>query len=203
MAIYHISLSFAQLPDAALDEFTSGIIAGLDGNPAFPTPTVSIADLTAAQTAFEEALTAMTQGGKQATATKNDKRAALLALLRTEANYVQLHGGNDLPTLLSSGFQVNSTSRTQSPLATPAIVGIENGLTTQLVVRAQAVENARAYETQVKNGAGWQPSGTFTQAAAHRGDGIDAGERLLVQVRAVGGSTGYSGWSDPVSHMAT
>jgi hypothetical protein len=202
MAIYHISLNFAQLPGAALDEFTSGIIAGLTDNPAFPAPAVSLADLAAAQTAFEDALTAMTQGGQQATADKNNKRAALVALLRKEANYAQLASENDLPTMLSSGFLVNSTSRTQSPLATPGIVEIDNGMTTQLVVRAQGVDNARAYEAQVKNGAGWQPAGTFTQARRIVLAGLTPGSTYAVQVRGVGGSTGYSDWSDPVSHMA-
>ncbi len=56
----------------------------------------------------------MTQGGKQATATKNDKREVLVGLLRKEAMYVQLEGSNDLPALLSSGFQVNSTSAGRS-----------------------------------------------------------------------------------------
>ncbi|MEI9961362.1 MAG: hypothetical protein WDM76_09635 [Limisphaerales bacterium] len=127
MAIYHIALSFAQSPDAALVEFTSGIIAGLTGNPAFPTPAVNVANLTTAQTDFTTALTAMTQGGKQATATKNDKREVLVGLLRKEAMYVQLEGSNDLPALLSSGFQVNSTSRTKLPLDTPNIVGSRTG----------------------------------------------------------------------------
>ena len=159
MAIYHVLLNFAQLPDSDLDEFTSGVVAGLTGNPAFSTPAVSPADLSAAQTAFEDAMTAMTQGGTQATAVKNNARAALMALLRKEASYVQLTGANDLAVLLSSGFLVNSTNRTKSPLDTPNIVEIDNGMTTQLVVRAQGVDNARAYEAQVKNGGGWQPAG--------------------------------------------
>jgi Domain of unknown function (DUF4372) len=80
-------------------------------------------------------------------------------------NYVQLTADNDLPTMLSSGFLVNSNSRTQSPLDTPNIVSIDNGMTTQLIVRGQGVDNARWYEAQVKNGTGgWTPAGTFTQS---------------------------------------
>src|ERR1700728_2408139 len=154
MATYHVSLGFAQLPDSDLDEFAGAVIAGLTGNAAFPPPAVSIADLPAAQTAFEDAMTAMAQGGTQATADKNNKRDALVALLRTEAKYVELNGKNDLPTLLSLGFQVNSTNTAQSPLATPSIVQIANEVSTQLVVRLNGVDNARSYEVQVKNGAG-------------------------------------------------
>jgi hypothetical protein len=126
----------------------------------------------------------------------------LVTLLRKEANYVQLTGANDLPALLSSGFLVNSTSRTKSPLDTPNIIQIDNGMTTQLIVRAQGVDNARAYEVQVKNGTGaWVPAGTFTQARRMVLAGLIPGNVYSVQVRAVGGSTGYSDWSDPVSHM--
>ncbi len=211
MPTYHVSLGFAQLPDSDLDEFTGAVVAGLTGNTAFPTPAVSIADLTAvsiadltaAQTAFEDAMTAMSQGGTQATADKNAKRDALVALLRTEAQYVQLNGKNDLPTLLSSGFQVNSTNTAQSPLDTPSIVQITNEMSTQLVVRVQGVDNARAYEAQVKNGTGgFLPAGTFTQSRRMILTGLTPGQNYTVQVRAVGGSTGYSDWSDPVSHMA-
>ncbi len=203
MPTYHVSLGFAQLPDSDLDEFTGAVVAGLTGNPAFTTPAVSIADLTAAQTAFEDAMTAMAQGGTQATADKNAKRDALVALLRTEAQYVQLNGKNDLPTLLSSGFQVNSTNTAQSPLDTPSIVQITNEMSTQLVVRVQGVDNARAYEAQVKNGTGgFLPAGTFTQSRRMILTGLTPGQNYTVQVRAVGGSTGYSDWSDPVSHMA-
>jgi hypothetical protein len=202
MPIYHVSLNFVQLPDSDLDEFASGVIAGLTGNAAYPTPAVSIADLTAAQTAFEDAMTAMVQGGTQATANKNNKRADLIALLRQEATYVQLTAKNDLPTLLSSGYLVNSTSKTKSPLETPGIIGIDNGMTTQLVVRAQGVDNARAYEAQVKNGGGWTLAGTFTQSRRIVLQGLTPGQVYSVQIRGVGGSTGYSDWSDPVSHMA-
>jgi hypothetical protein len=201
MAIYHINLGFAQLADAELDEFCASIVAGLTGNAAFPAPAVSLADLSAAQAAFEDAMAAMAQGGTQATATKNNARAALVALLRQEANYVQLTGNNDLPTLLSSGFAVNSTSKTQTPLDTPAIVGLDNGMSTQLLARVLGVDNARAYEAQVKNGGGWTPAGIFTSSRRMVIANLTPGNVYSVQVRAVGGSTGYSDWSDPVSHM--
>ncbi len=203
MGIIHVSLAFAQLPDAALDEFTGQVIIGLTGNAAFPTPVVSLTDLGAARTAFENALAALTQGGKQATATKNATRTTLLDLLRQEASYVQLAAKNDLPTLLSSGFDANSTNRAQSPLDRPAILGIVNEASTQLVVRGQAVANAHAYEAQIKNGTGgFIPAGTYTSVRRMVLTGLTPGQSYTVQIRAVGGSTGCSDWSDPVSHMA-
>jgi chitodextrinase len=49
----------------------------------------------------------------------------------------------------------------------------------------------------------WVPGGVFTQARKIVVENLTPGTTYTFQVRAVGGSTGYSGWSDPVSHMST
>jgi hypothetical protein len=202
MPIYKISLNFAKLSVPNVVVFTGGIIDGLTGNPAYLTPAVSILNLTAAQTTLSNAITAQLLGGVVETAAMNAAKDALIALLRLEANYVQGAGKNDLTTLLSSGFSVNSINRTRSPLATPNIIEIDNGMSTQLIARAQGVDNARAYEAQVKIGMGaWVPAGIFTQSRNMILTGLIPGTIYAVQVRAIGGSTGYSDWSDPKSHM--
>ena len=48
----------------------------------------------------------------------------------------------------------------------------------------------------------WQPAGVFTQARGIVLSGLTPGNTYSVQARGIGGSTGYSDWSDPVSHMA-
>ncbi len=199
---YRVSLSFTRLPDAALDEFTREVIDGLTGNVAFPTPSVDLADLGAAKNAFELAMTNAAQGGKLLTAVKNQKRNDLLVLLRQEAAYVQGLAGQDLLMLLSSGFEAASTNHAQLPLGIPAIAAINNAMAGQLAVSLQPVSNARAYEVQYKHGGGWLPAGTFTQARKIVVPNLTPGTTYAVQARAVGGSTGYSDWSDPVSHMA-
>jgi hypothetical protein len=204
MAIYHVSLGFAQLPDADLDAFTENVIASMTGNPAFPTPIVPMADLETAGTNFKDALAATVQGGTLATANKDAARAALVALLRQEANYVQGIANNNQSTLLSSGFDSVTTSNTQSPLDTPTILTILNGTSGQLTLRVEPVHNARAYEVRKSSAPGvWQPAATSTQARRVVVPDLTPGTNYTFQVRAVGGSTGFSGWSDPVSHMAT
>jgi hypothetical protein len=42
----------------------------------------------------------------------------------------------------------------------------------------------------------------FTQARRMVLTNLTPGTTYAVEVRAIGGSTGYSDWSDPVSHMA-
>jgi hypothetical protein len=203
MTNYRVNLGFAEYSDSDLDEFTSGLIASLTGNPAFPASPVTPAELDVLQTVFDNGLAAAAQGGTQLTAVKNAARVVLVTALRKVAAYVQSIASQDLALLLSSGFQANSTSKTQTPLATPNIIQIDNGMSTQLVVRLQGVDNARAYEVQVRNGAGgWLAAGVFTQARGIVIGGLTPGNTYSVQTRGVGGSTGYSDWSDPVSHMA-
>jgi hypothetical protein len=42
----------------------------------------------------------------------------------------------------------------------------------------------------------------FTQARRIVLTGLTPGVTYAVRVRAIGGSTGFSDWSDPISHMA-
>ncbi len=49
MANHKTSLSFARLPDTELNAFAGTVITKMTGNLNFPTPLVSMADLTAAQ----------------------------------------------------------------------------------------------------------------------------------------------------------
>ena len=48
----------------------------------------------------------------------------------------------------------------------------------------------------------WQSGGLFTDSRAMVFNTLTPGTTYNVQVRAIGGSTGYSDWSDPVSHMS-
>ena len=201
MSRYRVSLSFAKLSDADLDEFASNIIISLTGNPSFPTPSVALIALTAGQTGFHNALLAAANGGKILTATKDQKRGILVDMLRQEASYVQGIASQNLPMLLSSGFDANSTNRASTQLDTPAVVGLDNGLSSELVLRMQPVVNAKSYEVQTKNGGGWTPAGIFTQARRITLPGLTPGQVYSVQSRAIGGSTGYSDWNGPVSHM--
>lgn len=213
---YRVSLGFAALSDGALDEFTTNVITSMTGNAAFPNPPVPLTppdlkiadgagDLTSLQSAFQDAIAAAAQGGKQTTAAKNEAREALLDGLRKDAAYVQTVASHDLALLLSSGYQAASTNRAQAPLDKPVIVRIDNETSTQLVVRLDSVPNARSYQIRMNttgNGT-WQDAGTYTQARRIVLTNLTPGTTYTIEARAIGGSTGYSDWSDPVSHMAT
>ena len=93
-------------------------------------------------------------------------------------------------------------NRAPSALDAPTIVGLDNGMTTQLILRMQPVANAKSYEVQTKNGGGWTPAGVFAQTRGIVLPGLTPGQNYSVQARAIGGSTGHSDWSDPASQGA-
>lgn len=200
---YKVSYAFVQLPDTAIGDYTDTVVNALTGNAGFPNLPVSLATLETQKTDYLTALAATAQGGTVATSEKNDARDVLVLSLRQTAAYVQSIASQDLTLLLSSGFQAVSTNRAQSPLDTPLILNIDNSSSTQFILRVQPVSNARSYEAQIKNGAGWLPGGIFTQARRMEIDGLTPGTTYTVQVRAIGGSTGSSDWSAPQSCIAT
>jgi hypothetical protein len=198
-----VSLAFARLPDKELDNFTLGVKDRMTGNGAYPTPPVTTVNLEAARVDFEEKIAKAASGGPPDTAAKNNSRQVLLGELRQLASYVQINCNNDMATLLGSGFQAMSTNRAQSPLDQPTGLELTNGTSGQLIASVKPVKNTSLYEGRIKGPTGdWLPS-VFTGDSQHVVfDGLTPGTTYTAQVRALGGSTGQSDWSDPSSHMA-
>ncbi len=65
------------------------------------------------------------------------------------------------------------------------------------------IKNTSMYEGRIKGPTGdWLPN-VFTGDSQHiTFNGLTPGTNYTAQVRALGGSTGQSDWSDPSSHMA-
>jgi hypothetical protein len=183
------------------------IITGLTNNPAFPAPTVDLKAVQDAVDGLNAALAAQPHGGTAATAEKNNKKEALIVLLRKLKHYVEDNCNNDLAVLLSSGFQAASSDRNRLPLANPAILGVDFGNSTELVLKVSPIARAKCYEVRsAPVGAdsvpgSWQAAGLFTSSKSMTVSGLAPGKTYTFQVRAVGGSTRYSDWSNPVSRM--
>src|SRR5439155_19982630 len=104
MATLHVLTGFRRYSDQQLATLAGGVIKGLTGNKAFSTPPEDIAAVQTALDDLSAAIAGQVQGGTTATAAKNNKRDVLIDLLQKLALYVQIHCGNDLEVLLSSGF---------------------------------------------------------------------------------------------------
>lgn len=208
-----VLLGFAAASDLALLEKAQAVHDTLYTSPQWTVPPnppypVAATALASAIDDFASTNAAAAQGGPADTALKNVKREALISLQRQLASYVQDNHGNDLAKLLASGFEAVSTNRTSVPLDKPIIRDIVNGMSTELIVRVGRIANARAYEVRcalISNGGApgpWQTPQLFTSSRGMNVTGLTPGGMYTFQVRAVGGSTGYSDWSDAVSHMS-
>ena len=211
MPILHVLTGFDSMTDHGVEELAGAVSASFYGNAAYPNlpntlPTKAVFD--AALAAFSTAIPVAKQGGPADTADKNNKRAALTDLLRKLAAYVEANHGNDLAKLLSSGFKAGKTGHAPAAaFGAPVIKGIKNGTGGQLLPRITAIPNARGYEPRYAAiGAGgvpgpWQTGQFAPNTRALAINGLTPGTTYVVQVRALGGSTQYSDWSDAVQHM--
>jgi len=178
----------------------------LDGHLVFTTPPFPSTQLKTLQTAFSTDRTAARKLGTDRTLAKKISRQALVDALVQDALYCQGLARHDLNTLLTSGFEVVSTNRTPGPLDTPQITSIVNSVSGQLLVRGTSVLNGRMYLLQfsLDNGATWTNAGiNYTSARRMLLTPTTPGKNYLIQICALGGSTGQSAWSNPMGIMST
>src|SRR5207247_10439896 len=97
------------------------------------------------------AMTAQVQGGTEGTAVKKHKRDSVVTLLRKLAHYVHDNCGNDPAVLLSSGFQLATSSRARYPLAKPSILSIDPGNSTELVLKVAQSRMPDAMTSSLRN----------------------------------------------------
>ena len=178
---------------------------GLDGNPAFPNLPVKLTDVATSRLTFTSTMTEARKLGTDRTRAKIIAKKALIDLLLKLAFYCQGEAIHDLDALLSTGFEVVSSNRTSGPLDTPAILALFNNVSGQLTVRGQAVLNGRMYKVRTSTDAGktWTEWPQFTGPRIMVLSPTVPGTLYMVEICAMGGSTGQSAWSNPVSIMAT
>jgi hypothetical protein len=151
-------------------------------------------------------LAAQAHGGKAATAEKKNKQEDLISIMRKLKHYVEDKCGNDAAVLLTSGFQAAACTRTRSALVSPSILSVDFGNSGELVLKITPIARARCYEVRMAavgsgNAPGpWQDMGLFTNSQSITIAELIPGTTYVFQVRAVGGSTGYSDWSKPYNN---
>ena len=191
--------------DALLVTDTGSILKGMTGNANYPTPSPALALVTTALDDFTTALANAAGGGITLTAIKNDKRAALVVLLRELASYVQVACKGDLTILLSSNFPIQKPQRNPiGVLPAPANVTVSLGaLSGELDAAMPPVFGAAIYNWRVTTAT--QPGTVLqtaqTTSASNTFAGLTPGVIYNVEANAVG-AAGPSDWSDPVSQMA-
>ena len=197
-----VSHRYQRLSDWKFNLFAASVVVGLTNNPAYPNPLVPLFQLAALQTDFQDKLVASDLGGRFETAAKLEARKALADGLRRQGLYVQATA-TGMTVLLSSGYLAASRNRAQSPLVKPWIKKTLTDVSGQLTLRVSAIANARNYQVQFQVGDGpWQEAGYFTDTRRMVVPNLTPGTVYHFRVRALGGSTKASPWSNVVSQMS-
>jgi len=190
--------------DAQLVKDAQTIVTSLTDNPSYPTPSPALASVNTAINDFSLAIENAADGGKTLTLIKNQKRAALGAVLRNLASYVHVACGGDLPTLTSSGFPCQKPTRTPvgvlpAPDAPALSLGARSG---ELNASTTPVPNAAAYKWRLALASA--PDAYIleehTTAASNIFDGLTPGQTYVLDVNVLG-SAGPSDWSDTAQLM--
>jgi hypothetical protein len=202
---FRLVTSIGKYADNDVVSLSLDVEDGLLNNPAFLNLPVTLAAVATARLAFVASMTDARKLGTDRTRAKNLAKTALVDLLLKLAFYCQGEAIHDLDALLSSGFEVVSVNRTTGPLDTPAILAIFNNVTYQLTVRGQGVLNGRMYKarTSTDGGKTWTEWPTFNGARIMVLAPTVPGTLYMVEICALGGSTGQSAWSNPITIMST
>jgi len=196
--------SYTKLPDTDLSKFAGATIVGLKGNPALPTPPVDVGALGTLKGAFDDAIVKANKGGSLATAMKDAARAGLVAALDKNASYVDINCEEDMTILLSAGYQAVSTNRVQTVLNPPVIMAVDYGQTGELKLRIKGDAHRKGIQGRIKDvkGTEFGPTITFRNSKSILFKGLAAGTTYVMELCGIGGSTGQSDWSEPVSKIA-
>ena len=202
----HVSLAFAKLSPTDLPASTKSVVAGLTNNPTvFVKPPVAPADLDAANEKLLAANAKVIGGSMEDTTARDAAFDAVVLMLYQLAAFVEGVAKGDPAIITLSGFKPIQHGHTpQQPLDKTTILAMINEVSGSVLARLNPQPNAYGYEGKMSTDGGktYQSIGTFPQARRLVIPNLTPGQVYTFMFRALGGSTGYGDWSDPVSHMA-
>jgi len=202
---FRIATGFGKAPDNDVVSLSLDVEDGLLNNPAFLNLPVKLTDVATQRLTFVASMTDARKLGTDRTRAKKLAKQALVDLLLKLAFYCQGEAIHNLDALLSTGFEIVSPNHASGPLAQPSILALLNDVSGQITVRGQAVLNGRMYRvrTSTDGGKTWTEWPDFTGARLMVLKPTVPGTVYMVEFCAMGGSTGQSPWSNPVSIMST
>ncbi|MBK9539313.1 MAG: fibronectin type III domain-containing protein [Flavobacteriales bacterium] len=158
------------------------------GNLNFPTPSPTVADLTAARTALVAAIAAASGGGHAAIAIKNDAAKRLHQLLTNMARYVNSVAAGDVDKAVSSGFELAKRPDPIDRLDAPTkFEGRTAAIEGQVDLRWKGVHGGRMYFVYMSrdNGGTWEQVGMVSRGR-FTVTGLTSGTLYSFRVTAVG-----------------
>lgn len=163
----------------------------MTGNANFPTPSPSLADLSAARVALVDAIKLAESGAHAAIATKNVAAKTLARLLTNMARYVNSVASGDPAMAVTSGFDLAKRPDPIDKLEAPTqFEGRTAAIAGEIDLRWKGVHGARMYFVYVcdgdpANGGTWRNIGMCTKAR-FVAQGLETNKYYAFRVTAAG-----------------
>ena len=186
-------------PAPALITYATRIVTCMTGNAAFPSPVPALTEVTTAINSLQNAETAALARTKGAVTTRNEQRAALVALLKHLKAYIQVQADanaeNAASIIESAGVAVTKTA-VRRPRVFAAKPGTNSG-TVELVTAAAGRRASYEWQYSADGGKTWVSVPSTLQARTTV-TGLTPGSTVEFRFKSVV-KAGESDWSAPVS----
>ena len=201
----HRALVSLNLPSSvpALITYAQGIVKGLTGNAAFQSTAPTIPAVSEAITELQTAETAALARTKGAVATRNEKRAALVALLQQLRGSIQATA-DATPETAASVIQSAGVAVRKTPVRPKRVFAAKAGAVSgsvQLVTDAAARRASYEWQYSIDGGKTWVSAPSTLQTKTTIA-GLTPGATVVFRYRAVT-KTGEGDWSQPTSIIVT
>jgi hypothetical protein len=186
-------------PVPALITYATRIVTCMTGNAAFPSPVPALTEVTAAITTLQTAESAALARTKGAVTTRNEERAALVALLHHLKAYIQVQadaGGDNAASIIESAGVAVRKAPVRKPRVFAAKPGTNSG-TVELITAAAGRRASYEWQYSADGGKTWVTVPSTLQAKTTV-TGLTAGTTVEFRFKSVV-KTGESDWSAPVS----
>ena len=203
-SVHHpIAVLVLPKPVPALVTYAQSVVKAMTGNPSFPSPVPALATVAAAIGALHDAETATLARTKGAAQARNDKRAALVTLLRQLLGYVQTVADADVETadtvIRSAGIAVKKTG-TRKPRVFVAEPGAISG-SAKLIAASAGPRASYEWQYSTDGGKTWVIAPVTLQAKTTI-LGLTPGATIQFRYRPVT-KTGEGDWSQSVSLLVS
>lgn len=183
------------------------IVKAMTGNPDFPTPQPTLAQLNTTigelETAYGDMQTAR-QVAATKTSIKDEKQEATIRMLRQSAAYVESVSSDNEKMILGAGMDVRTVaSPSQAPTMPGDLIAREGDHEGEIDLQWDKVRGAKSYEIQRSadppTPTSWAHAAVSAKTSATI-NGLTSGTRYWFRVAAIT-SAGQSGWSDPATKI--
>ncbi len=206
-----VKINWVRKSHTAFCAFLRSIYSCLLGNQYYPNPPGGLAALQEITDRYSAAIIDAMDGGRIAISLRDSLRQTADSQLRLIAAYVEYESNDDPAIFETSGFEAYPNSyKPHQPLETPRILKIAHGVNSGVLLfwltpsHKKIVHYELRYAVHVDGTPeSWTVETITSSKFPYSVSGLIPATRYTFQVRALGKTSQFTDWSNPVTFIAT